>query len=58
MVSTKNKAVKILSTFRIIKTFLKHYISILEIFLKDHMTLKTGEVAAESSALHQSINYF
>ncbi len=31
--------------------FLEHQINILEWFLKDHVTLKTGIMAAENSAL-------
>ncbi len=34
------------------KLFLEHQISILEGFLKEHVTLKTGVMAAENSALH------
>ncbi len=30
----------------------KCFLSILEWFLKDNVTLKTGEIAAENSALH------
>ncbi len=37
--------------------FLEHQISILEWFLKDHVTLKTGEMADENSAVIIEINY-
>ncbi len=39
------------STLIMIRNIFEHQISILERFLKDHVTLKTGVMAAENSAL-------
>ncbi len=50
-------SIKILSSTAVFKSlFLEHQISILELFLKDHVTLKTGVMAAENSAVITSIN--
>ncbi len=35
------------------KVFLEHQISILKLFLKDHLTLKTGVMTDENSVCHQ-----
>ncbi len=49
----KIKATQLFSTFIIIEIFLKHQISILELFLKDHVTLKTEVMAAKNPALNE-----
>ncbi len=57
-ISTKILSSKLLSTFIIIKNKFKQYqISLSEVFLKDHVILKTGVIATEITFYHANDIY-